>query len=297
MHVHDKRKWQVENIPNLQGKTALITGGDRGLGAEIVKVLVAHQADVVLLGNDAVNMKRFAASFPQTLDFHLLDLSDLTSVANCATEISASHSRIELLVNNAGVMMLPFGVSKQGFERHFAINHLGHFALTGRLLPLLAGTHGSRIVTMASNGHKIPGLNFEDVRSDDGYSPLKAYGRSKLANLLFTQELARRLELHHIDTVSVAAHPGQSSTNPHGNRGISRLFDKLFGQSPARGAEPALRAATDPDVQQGDYFGPSGFLEMRGDAVIVRPAQAALNGSLAQELWEQSMTWTGVHYL
>ncbi|MEL4506027.1 SDR family NAD(P)-dependent oxidoreductase [Luteococcus sp. H138] len=160
---------------------------------------------------------------------------------------------IDLLVTNAGVMMLPYGTTTQGFERHFGINHLGHFAQTGQLLPLLTAAPDARVVTMASNGHKMPGLGFDDVRSRDGYKPIRAYGRSKLANLLFSQELARRLAVHRYSTLSVAAHPGQTATNPGGKRGLRALVDRLVGQSIARGAEPALRAATDPTVQSGDY--------------------------------------------
>lgn len=204
---------------------------------------------------------------------------------------------IDLLVNNAGVMMLPYGTTEQGFERHFGINHLGHFALIGHLLPLLVDTPYSRVVTMASNGHKMPGLSFDDVRSDVDYKAMRAYGRSKLANLLFSQELARRLAARGYSTLSVAAHPGQTATNPAGKRGLRALMDRLVGQGVARGAEPALPAATDPTVQSGDYYGPDGPGELRGPATKVKPSRVALDPELAAALWRRSEDWSGLSYL
>ncbi|QGU01975.1 Sorbitol dehydrogenase [Corynebacterium kalinowskii] len=280
----------------MAGRVALVTGGDHGLGAEITRVLTQHGATVIIVGNASARMEAFAQKFSPRLAHYYLDLGNLNSVTKCAAEVLEQYDHLDLLINNAGVMMLPYGVSKQGFERHFAINHLGHFALSGLLFPLISKVPGGRVVTMSSNGHKIPGLSFADVRSDKDYHPMKAYGRSKLANLLFTQELARRLASAGVDMLSLASHPGQSSTNPHGTTGFKTLLDRILGQSTARGAEPALRAATDPTAQQGDYFGPGGFLELRGDAVRVRPAPAALDEAAARKLWELSEKWTGVQF-
>lgn len=296
MHMTENQ-WEPRSIPDLSGRRAIVTGADHGLGLEITRVLVAHGCAVTMAGNQGDRATEAAAALRAAhpgadLEVEFLDLADLVSVAECARVVAGRHARIDLLVNNAGVMMLPYGRTAQGFERHFGINHLGHFALTGHLLPTL--TAGARVVTMASNGHKMPGLTFDDVRGEAGYRPRLAYGRSKLANLLFSQELARRFEASGRSCLSVAAHPGQSATNPHGRSGIQALVDRLIGQSPARGALPALRAATDPQARQGDYFGPDGFLEMSGRPVRVSPSPVALDPILAAELWRRSEEWTGV---
>ena len=296
-----KETWGPDQIPNLSGRRAMVTGADRGLGLEITKMLISHGCAVTMAGNDRERTIAAAAilrtaSPNAEIDIQFLDLSDLESVAEFARHYRQQHSTLDLLINNAGVMMLPYGQTKQGFERHFGINHLGHFALTGLLLPLIMATADSRVVTMSSNSHKIPGLTFDDVRGATAYKPHIAYGRSKLANLLFSQELARRLHASGDMSLSVAAHPGQSATNPQGRHGLRALIDRLIGQAPARGAQPAIRAATDPSAQQGDYYGPGGFLEMRGDPVRAKPAPAALDPVLAKALWQKSEEWTGVRF-
>lgn len=202
----------------MKGKCAVVTGADHGLGLEIATQLVAHGCALTMVGHETERVQAAATNLRAChpgadVEFAYLDLGDLDSVTDCAAHLVERGRPIDLLVNNAGVMMLPYATTTQGFERHFGINHLGHFALTGHLLPLLVDTPGSRVVVMASNGHKLPGLTFDDVRSGVGYSPMRAYGRSKLANLLFSQELARRLASHGHRTLSVAAHPGQAATN------------------------------------------------------------------------------------
>ncbi|MEJ6018607.1 oxidoreductase [Corynebacterium sp. H113] len=297
----DKGNWSPTLIGSLKGRRAVITGADHGLGREIAMQLAVHGCAITMLGNEteragAVRAELSAQQPDVSVDVAFVDLADLDSVAECAATMIDTGRPIDLLVNNAGVMMLPYGTTSQGFERHFGINHLGHFALTGQLLPLLTSTPGSRVVTMASNGHKMPGLNFNDVCSGEDYNAMRAYGRSKLANLLFSQELARRLAASGYSTLSVAAHPGQSSTNPGNRKGLRAFIDSIVGQSPARGANPALRAATDPAAVSGDYYGPGGFGELRGPAVRVKPSPAALDGDLANELWKRSEDWTGVNY-
>ncbi|MEL4357616.1 MULTISPECIES: oxidoreductase [unclassified Luteococcus] len=298
----EKSEWAPSQIPSMAGRHAVVTGADHGLGLEIATQLVSHGCAVTMLGNQPERARAARASLATQhphawVDVEFVDLADLDSVGACGARLVAQGRPINLLVNNAGVMMLPYATTEQGFERHFGINHLGHFALTGRLLPLLVETPHSRVVTMASNGHKMPGLSFDDVRSGVDYKAMRAYGRSKLANLLFSQELARRLAAHGHQTLSVAAHPGQSATNPGGKRGLRALVDRLVGQGVARGAEPALRAATDPTVQAGDYYGPDGPGELRGPATKVKPSRVALDPELAAELWRRSEDWSGLSYL
>ncbi|MEL4506251.1 oxidoreductase [Luteococcus sp. H138] len=298
----ENSEWGISEMPDMPGRHAVVTGADHGLGLEIARQLVAHGCDLTMLGNQAERAAATAAElsreFPRVrIEVEYLDLGDLASVEECGSRLVGQGRPIDLLVNNAGVMMLPYGVTAQGFERHFGINHLGHFALTGHLLPLIEAAPAGRIVTMASNGHKMPGLSFDDVRSGEGYKPMRAYGRSKLANLLFTQELARRLAAHGFPMLAVAAHPGQSATNPGGKRGLRAVIDRLVGQSAARGAEPALRAATDPTAASGDYYGPRGWGELHGPAVRVQPSPAALDVALAADLWQRSEEWTQVAYL
>lgn len=302
MHMTDKSEWGPADLPDMTGRHAVVTGADHGLGLEIATQLLGQGCDLTMLGNQeeraAATAAQLSREFPLVrIEVEYLDLGDIDSVSECGSRLVGQGRSVDLLVNNAGVMMLPYGTTAQGFERHFGINHLGHFALTGHLLPLLTAAPAGRVVTMASNGHKMPGLSFDDVRSGNGYSPIRAYGRSKLANLLFSQELCRRLTSHGSAVLSVAAHPGQSATNPGGKRGLRAMIDRLVGQSAARGAEPALRAATDPTVVNGDYYGPSGWGELRGSAVRVQPSPAALDVALAADLWQRSEEWTKVAYL
>ncbi len=207
-------------------------------------------------------------------------------------------------MNNAGIMMAPYGTTDDGFEQQFGINHLGHFALTGLLIDRLLKTPGARVVNVSSTGHRFGTMDFDNLMYEggEGYSPFGAYGRSKLANLLFTYELQRRFEAANADALAVAAHPGTSGTNLarylEEHWYIQLLHPLLFqtAQSAAMGALPSLRAAVDPDVRGGQYFGPDGFREMKGYPVVVPSSDAAHNEANAQRLWEVSEQLTGVRF-
>jgi NAD(P)-dependent dehydrogenase (short-subunit alcohol dehydrogenase family) len=253
-------RWTEQSIPDLTGKVFAVTGATSGLGWETSRALVQHGAHVLVgarneaKARDAVN--RVTATGPSgTTEPMVVDLADLDSVVAAAERVLAGQTRLDGLVNNAGIMWTPYGTTAQGFEQQLGVNHLGHFALTGRLLPMLLATDGSRVVNVSSGGHRPGRINFDDLMSEHSYSPYGAYFQSKLANLLFTSELQRRLEAFGSSTIAVAAHPGGSHTNlghenPGGVRGtLLRLLDPLaarLSQSAAMGALPQLRATTDP---------------------------------------------------
>jgi len=302
--------WTEDNIGDQTRRTFLVTGANSGIGLETARALAQHGA-TVLLG--VRNLTKGAAAAdriqrtgaPGAVATVHLDLADLSSVAAAAKAVAAEHDRLDGLINNAGVMIPPYGKTADGFETQFGVNHLGHFALTGHLLPQLLATPGSRVVTVSSSGHRGGRINFEDLNAEVGYSPGAAYGQSKLANLLFTFELQRRLAQAGADTIAVAAHPGAAATSLFRQRpgGITSVLLTvtepllpIVAQSAARGALPTLRAATDPDVRGGEYYGPSGFAETRGTPVQVQAAEVAYDAELAARLWRASEELTGVGY-
>ncbi|MFN8036069.1 MAG: oxidoreductase [Acidimicrobiia bacterium] len=305
--------WTERDVPHQAGRVALVTGANSGIGFETARALAQHGA-LVLLGcrnpdRAALAQGRIQALRPsgavEVLD---LDLADLDKVAAAAAELRRRHDRLDLLVNNAGVMGVAEGTTAQGFETQLGINHFGHFALTGALLPALLATPGSRVVTVSSQGHRLGRIDLADPQHVRRYGPWRAYFRSKLANLLFTAELQRRLAAAHASTIAVAAHPGGSDTNiatevEATDTGIVTRLMKLtrplgerFAQSAAQGALPILRAATDPAVRGGDYYGPDGFLEQRGKPVPVRSARRARDANLAARLWRASVEATGADF-
>ena len=235
-----------------------------------------------------------------------LDLADLDSVAAFAVEFKAHHDRLDLLINNAGIMWCSYAITEDGFESQFGTNYLGHFALTGLLIDLLRKTTGSRVINVSSMGHRMGKMDFNNLMYDKGkgYSPHWAYGRSKLAILLFTYELQRRFEEAEANTIAVAAHPGSSNTNLERYlmskwyfRLLKPILSWLMQQSAAMGALPTIRAAVDPDVKGGQYYGPKGFLQVRGYPVVVDSNKASYNMADAQQLWRISEHLTGVSYL
>jgi NAD(P)-dependent dehydrogenase (short-subunit alcohol dehydrogenase family) len=227
----------------------------------------------------------------------LLDLSDLDSVAAFAQDFTAHHARLDLLVNNAGVMVPPLGRTKQGFELQFGTNHLGHFALTGRLLPLVLGTPGARVVVVSSSAQRRGKIDFDDLNWERRpYRAWSAYGQSKLANMLFALELARRLAAAGSAVRATAAHPGWTATDLQRTSGITRLLNPLFAMKAADGALPTLRAATDPAAANGSYWGPSGLFEIRGAPALARISADARDTAVAARLWAASETLTGVAF-
>jgi NAD(P)-dependent dehydrogenase (short-subunit alcohol dehydrogenase family) len=298
-------KWTTSEIPDQTGRTAIVTGANTGLGFQTVAALAAHGAHVVLAvrnldkGKGAVQ-KIAAASPGAAVTLQELDLTSLSSVRAAADELRSKHDGIDLLINNAGVMFTPKSITKDGFELQFGTNHLGHFALTGLLLDRLLPTQGSRVVTVSSVGHRIrAAIHFDDLQWERSYSRMGAYGQSKLANLLFTHELQRRLAPRGT-TIAAAAHPGGSNTElirnmPAPLRVATAAMAPLF-QGADMGALPTLRAATDPDVLGGQYFGPDGFGQMRGYPKVVSSSDQSHDESLQRRLWEVSEKLTGVVY-
>jgi NAD(P)-dependent dehydrogenase (short-subunit alcohol dehydrogenase family) len=298
-------KWTSADIPDQTGRIAVITGANTGLGFETATALAARGAHVVMAVRNLEKGKQAAARITEAtpgaeVELQELDLSSLESVRSAAAELRSAHDRIDLLINNAGVMYTPKSTTKDGFEMQFGTNHLGHFALTGLLLDRLLPVEGSRVVTVSSLGHRIrAAIHFDDLQWERSYSRVGAYGQAKLANLLFTYELQRRLAAGNT-TVAVAAHPGGSKTELTRNMPrlvamATRLVEPLF-QDADLGALPQLRAATDPDVQGGQYFGPDGFQETRGYPKVVASSAQSHDVALQRRLWAVSEELTGVVY-
>jgi NAD(P)-dependent dehydrogenase (short-subunit alcohol dehydrogenase family) len=297
------RGWGTADIPDQAGRIAVITGANSGIGFQAARFLAGCGATVVLAGRDAGRIAavhdRLTAQDPGArIDTAALDLASLESVRRAASKIRARYPRLDLLINNAGVMMPPYGQTEDGFELQLGTNHLGHFALTGLVLPSLLEARDSRVVTVSSNGHKIGRIDFTDLLSERRYNRVTAYGRSKLANLMFTYELQRRLAEAGAPTISVAAHPGTCDTElvrhlPGWVQAGSRLAPS---QDAARGALPTVRAATDPEVRGGDYYGPSGFGEFTGPPVRVRSSARSHDTAVQNQLWDISEQLTGVTF-
>ena len=294
-------KWTEQNIPGQQGRVAIVTGANTGLGFETARALAERGATVVLAVRDVEKGKQAAARIPGDVAVQELDLTSLASVRSAAADLRAAYQRIDLLINNAGVMYTPKKTTRDGFELQFGTNHLGHFALTGLLLDRLLPVAGSRVVTVSSTGHRIrAAIHFDDLQWERSYGRAAAYGQSKLANLMFTYELQRRLAAHG-PTVAVAAHPGVSNTELVRNSpAFFRLpltwFAPLITQSPAMGALPTLRAATDPAVQGGQYYGPGGLAEVRGHPELVASSPDSHDVAVQQRLWTVSEELTGVEF-
>jgi NAD(P)-dependent dehydrogenase (short-subunit alcohol dehydrogenase family) len=298
--------WSTADIPDLTGRRAVVTGATSGLGYQTALELLRHGADVILAARNPEKSAWAAAELaaasnrdkPRVLD---LDLSDLSSVEKAAAELTEP---LDLLVNNAGVMATPYRQTADGFELQVGTNHLGHFALTARLLPLLLQAEQPRVVTVSSFVHKtVRGISQADFKAENGYRKWDSYGKSKLANLLFMLELGRRARAAGSNLLSVGAHPGYAQTHLQTTgpqlggvnleaRMIS-LGTRLLAQSAAAGAMPSLYAATWPDVRPGTYVGPR-FLEQRGAPKVVQPSTTAQDPELARRLWAWSVEATGV---
>ena len=296
-------RWTPSDIPDLTGRTALVTGANSGLGFWTSVELARHGARVLMACRNpqraTAALERLRSLAPDgTAELVALDLASLTSVAEAASDVAGRTDALDLLVNNAGIMAVGEGRTVDGFELQLGTNHLGHFALTGRLLPLLLKGSGTRVVTVSSYAHKIGKIHFEDLMAEAGYRRWRAYGQSKLANLLFTLELDRRA---HGRLAAVAAHPGYAATHLQQGQGqkhferLMSLGNRVFAQSDAQGAWPSLRAATDPGVRSGEYYGPH-LMELRGNPVPAGRSRQARDLNAAARLWDVSEDLTGVHY-
>jgi NAD(P)-dependent dehydrogenase (short-subunit alcohol dehydrogenase family) len=297
-----KAKWTSDDVPGQHGRLAVVTGANTGLGFETAQVLAARGASVVLAVRDTEKGKRAAARIAgaapgANVMVQPLDLASLDSVRAAAGELRARHPRIDLLVNNAGVMLTPKQATRDGFELQFGTNHLGPFALTGLLLEQMLAVPGSRVVTVSSLAHRIGArINFDDLQGERSYSRVAAYGQSKLANLMFTYELQRRLSGAGT-TIAVAAHPGFAGTElGRYTPAIVAFSYALVSQTAAMGALPVLRAATDPGVAGGQYYGPGGFLGARGYPKLAKSSGQSRDTAIQRRLWTVSEELTGVTF-
>jgi NAD(P)-dependent dehydrogenase (short-subunit alcohol dehydrogenase family) len=302
-------QWTTRNIPDLTDKVIIVTGANCGLGYEAAKEFARKGARTVLACR---SMEKAQAALDQirqeipeaAAEIMQLDLASLASVRDFAEAFKSRYDRLDILVNNAGIMWVEYGRTVDGFERQFGTNHLGHFALTGLLIDLLVKTPSARVVNVSSTGHRAGTMDFDNLMFEggNGYGRNRAYGRSKLANLLFTYELQRKFEALDADVIATAAHPGGANTNLA--RQVERLWyfrvltpvlERMM-QGADMGALPTLRAAVDPAASGGEYYGPGGFREQTGYPVIVQSSAASHNEADARRLWEVSEELTGVYY-
>jgi NAD(P)-dependent dehydrogenase (short-subunit alcohol dehydrogenase family) len=296
-------KWTSADVPDQHGRLAVVTGANTGIGLQTARVLAARGASVVLAVRDTEKGKRAAARIADTapgadVTIQPLDLTSLESIRAAAAELRATHPRIDLLINNAGVMFPPKLSTRDGFELQFGTNHLGHFALTGLLLEQMLPVPGSRVVTLSSLAHRLRArINFDDLQGERSYSRVRAYGQSKLANLMFTYELQRRLSGVGT-TIAVAAHPGLADTELTRNSPAiaAFLYARVISQNAAIGALPTLRAATDPDVLGGQYYGPAGLFGARGYPTLVESSRRSHDPATQHRLWTVSEDLTGVRF-
>lgn len=303
-------KWTNESIPDLTGKIVIVTGANSGIGFEAAREFARNGAQVILASRNLDKAKdalqEIQGELPQAkAEIIRLDLASINSIQNFVKLFKSKYDKLDILLNNAGIMMVPYGTTEDGFEKQFGINHLGHFGLTGLMIDYLLKTPGSRVVNVSSNAHYTGEVNFSDLMYENGekYNPQKAYSRSKLANLLFTYELQRRLDTRNAEVIAIAAHPGISNTSLADHffqrwylQPIRPLMGVLF-QSAAMGALPSIRAAVDSFVSGGQYFGPDGSGERSGFPVVVKSNPASHNLDDARKLWEISEELTGIQYL
>jgi len=308
------RHWTAQDVGDQSGRIAVVTGASSGLGLETARVLAVHGATVVLAGRDQARTAAAADDIRQHADASVqagsvqtadLDLASLQSVRAAGADLTSRFAQIDLLINNAGVMFTPYSLTKDGYELQFGTNHLGHFALTGLLMPSLLAASGSRVVTVSSNGHRTGRVNFADLQSARHYNRYAAYGRSKLANLLFTYELQRRLAAAKAHTIALAAHPGTARTELTRHMSVvskaamSPRFatvNSWWVQDAKMGALPTLRAATDPDAIGGTYYGPDGFMQLTGYPVVVASNARSQSTQDQRRLWVESEQLTGITY-
>jgi NAD(P)-dependent dehydrogenase (short-subunit alcohol dehydrogenase family) len=304
-------KWTAQDIPDQTARTILVTGANSGLGLRSSEALAAKGAHVVMACRNAEKAARAlddvkAVATVAQPEVIALDLADLASVRDVAAEINERFDSIDVLMNNAGIMAVPKGHTADGFESQIGTNHLGHFALTGLVLPTLLAARSPRVVTVSSTGHRMGTIHVDDLNYENRrYTRWGAYGQTKLANLLFTSELQRRATEVGSSLLAAAAHPGYAATNltsgpatgaPKFFGSVVKFGDRVFGQSDAMGALPQLYAATMPDVAGDDYWGPDGFAEQRGHPERVDRNRSARDGEMARRLWEASESLTGVTY-
>ena len=296
-----RHNWNAEQLGDQTGRVAIVTGANSGIGFETARVLAEKGATVVMACRNLAKAEPKADEIRRRhptakVEVMALDLANLDSVAQFASAFRNKYARLDLLINNAGIMVPPYEKTEQGFETQFGVNHLGHFALTGSLLDLITKTRGARVVTVSSVAHYMGRIRFSDLNWEGGYKPQAAYGQSKLANLLFTYELQRRLAAAGKDTLAVAAHPGWTETGLQDHAKAVKFLNRFMAQQPEDGALPTLYAATSPSVRGGEYFGPSGFMEMNGPPKRVHSNKRSHDRGVAERLWNVSEELTGVTF-
>lgn len=295
-------KWTAENVPDQTGKIVVITGSSSGIGFETARVLAGKKAKVVIAVRNLEKGKAAADRIlRQNKDSDVkvskLDVANLESVAEFAQKFKKEFSRLDLLINNAGVMVPPYSKTADGFELQFGTNHLGHFALTAQLLDVLIDTPGARVVSLSSDVHRRGDINLDDPNWEKrSYSAWQAYSDSKLAVLYFTFELDRRLKENKLGLIATAAHPGLTATELNRHGGIINFISSFFRQSVAMGALPVLRAATEPGLTGGEFFSPDGFLERGGYPVKAEPSELSKDEKIAARLWAISEELTRVKF-
>ncbi len=299
-------KFNIENIPSQKGRIAIVTGANSGLGYETTRLLAKKDIEVVMACRNAKKAEKarntILKEYPDArLVLMTVDLTRLSSVREFAKEFLNSYHKLDLLINNAGIMMPPYEKTEDGFESQFGVNYLSHFLLTGLLLKTLEATKDSRIVSLSSLAHTFGDIYFDDLQFEKHYNARRGYGQSKLACLMFAYELQRKLEKHKYQSISLAAHPGVSPTNlmkhlPLFIKILAFIFYPFIFQSPKKGALPTVRAALDPEVHGGSYYGPGGFREYKGPPVIVDSNANSMDTDKAIRLWEISEKLTGIRY-
>ena len=297
-----KSTWNAHNIPNQKGRVVVITGATSGLGKEATKVLASKDATIILAVRNTKKAEGVAKEIlklvPEAkLDIRALELNSLKSIQLFSQEVISNYDRLDILINNAGVMACPFAKTEDDFEIQMGVNHLGHFALTGHLMPLLRKTNDARIVATSSIAHKQGNINFKDLNwSDRKYKTSQAYCDSKIANLYFAFELVKKLKDQSDAPKVTIAHPGWTTTELQRHASIFRILNPIFSQKVDQGVLPTLRAAIDPNASPGDFFGPAGFMEMKGHPIKVKPNKRSRDESKATQLWKISEEMTGVIY-
>lgn len=295
-------KWDASTIADQKGRVIIVTGSTSGIGKETARVLAKKNATVILAVRNVKKGEAVAGEIRQAypaadVSVRELDLANLASVRAFAESFKGDYDRLDVLINNAGCMMCPCSKTEDGFDMQMGTNHLGHFALTGLLMPLLKDTEGSRIVVLSSGAHAFGNIDFSDMNWDKrSYNTQRAYGDSKLANLYFTYELARRLQNNGNNPRVTAAHPGWTATELQRHSGLMRFLNVFFAQSVEMGALPTLRAAFDDGANAGDFFGPEGMFHMRGYPVVQDSSELSHDAGIAKELWKVSEEMTGVRY-
>ncbi|TFG49127.1 MAG: SDR family NAD(P)-dependent oxidoreductase [Anaerolineales bacterium] len=305
-----KKIWKAEDIPDLSGKVIVITGANSGIGFEATREFARNGAEVIFASRIQEKAEQAILTLQQELPgsklkFIKLDLANLESIRKFAEIFKKNYHHLDILLNNAGIMLVPYSLTDDGFEKTIGTNHLGHFALTGLLLDSLIKTPGARVVTVSSNAHYGGEMDFSNLMFEEklGYTPMKAYSRSKLANLLFTYELQRLFQKNSYDTLALAAHPGISATGLADHLFFNRMtwliqsLMRIIFQSAAMGALPSMRAAVDPDALGGQYYGPDGKRERSGYPIVVDSNEESKNEKSARQLWKISEELTGIQYL